>query len=292
MVKVVFAGILILMTVYGIRLFGQLYRDRESIRREKGELWYYGLASACAMFFGTFGISDSPISMLFYRKGNRVNDEILPGTIIVAAILPVGTMALAFLGTVEVDPVTLLACVAAETAGAVVGVKLIVHMNVRVLRWIMGICLIGAAGLIVFRLFFFGIQGGGADGLRSWKLAAAMVGFFVFGGLNMIGLGATVPDMAILLLLGMSVRAVYPVVMAGNVVSCCFGAFQFVEEKSYAGKPAVMSFCGVLAVLAAVRYVNKVDVKYLQMGMIILLLYCSMAMFLENFKEKGIDKAG
>ena len=116
MVKVVFVGILLLMAVYSIRLFRQLYRDRESIRREKGGFWYYGLASACAMFLGTFGISDSPISMLFYRKGNRVEDEILTGTIIVAAILPVGTMALAFLGTVAVEPVTLLACVAAETA--------------------------------------------------------------------------------------------------------------------------------------------------------------------------------
>lgn len=278
------------MAVYSIRLFRQLYRDRDSVSREKGEFWYYGLTSVCAMFLGTFGISDSPISMLFYRKGNRVDDELLPGTIIVAAILPVGTMALAFLGTVEVDPITLLACVAAQTAGAVVGVKLIVHMNVRLLRLVMGICLIGAAGLIIFRLFFFGIQGGGAEGLHSWKLAVAMAGFFVFGGLNMIGLGATVPDMAILLLLGMSMRAVYPVVMAGNVVSCCFGAFQFLDEKSYAGKPAVMSFCGVLAVLAAVRYVNKVDVKYLQAGMVFLLLYCAGTMFLKNFREKGIDK--
>ncbi len=290
MVKVVFVGILLLMAVYSIRLFRQLYRDRDSVSREKGEFWYYGLASVCAMFLGTFGISDSPISMLFYRKGNRVDDELLPGTIIVAAILPVGTMALAFLGTVEVDPITLLACVTAQTAGAVVGVKLIVHMNVRLLRLVMGICLIGAAGLIIFRLFFFGIQGGGAEGLHSWKLAVAMAGFFVFGGLNMIGLGATVPDMAILLLLGMSMRAVYPVVMAGNVVSCCFGAFQFLDEKSYAGKPAVMSFCGVLAVLAAVRYVNKVDVKYLQAGMVFLLLYCAGTMFLKNFREKGIDK--
>lgn len=286
MIRILSIFILILLAVYSVLLAIHLWRRRKTIPDEKGSLGYYGITSFITMFLGTFGVSDTALAVFFFKKSKGVPDDRIPGTIIVAAILPVGCMSLAFLASVNVDPVTLLTMTVSQTLGALIGVRLIVGWPVGRIRQIMGLCLAGTAILIVFKLFFMEGGSGSLDELTGWKLMAAAAAFFVFGGLNMLGLGATVPNMAVLLLLGMSAKAVYPVVMTGNIVSCIFGGFKFLQEEKYTAKPAVMSFCGVFGVLLAVRYVSRINISFLQAGMIVLLLYCSLGMLLPQKADK------
>ena len=291
MIQIIQILIAVAMTVFAVIAFRDVIRSRDIMKRESGSMPVYCLTSVLAMFFGTFGVSDTAISVFLYKTTKSVDDRRMPGTIISASILPVGTMALAFLSTLEVDPLTLLICVAAQSVGAILGVKLIVRLDEHWIRMIMGIALIGTAALIVFKLFFFGLSGGEQMGLHSWYLAAAMGCFFVFGGLNMIGMGATVPNMAVLLLLGMSIKAIYPIVMTGNIMSCFFGAYKFVREGAYTRKAIPASLAGVLAVLAAVHFLKAMNVSILQIGMIALLLYCAVTMLREEYVSKrGIQE--
>lgn len=292
MVPVLQAVILCTAAVYFCVVLRDTARSREEVRREKGSIAFYSAVSAAVMFFGTFGVSDTALSVFIYRFTKKVEDRVIPGTIIAGAILPVSAMAVAFLSSFTVSTVTLAACIAAQSAGAVLGVKLILKLNEHMIRRVMAASLTGAALLIVMKLFFFGLSGGEGTGLGSWRLAAAAVAFFVFGGLNMAGMGATVPNMAVLLLLGMNLKAVFPVVMAGNIISCCFGGFKFVLAGEYTRKAALGSVFGVLGVLAAVHFVKNLNVLFLQAVMTVLLLYCACSMLREEFRASKPARCG
>lgn len=60
--------ILILCVLYIAFASVNIYRRRNQIKAEKGTIPLYGLISALAMFFGSFGVSDTAISMFGYRK--------------------------------------------------------------------------------------------------------------------------------------------------------------------------------------------------------------------------------
>lgn len=284
MVSILVKLIVIMMVVYFLVLIKDIWSNKEIMKQEKGSYGFYSIVSAVTMFLGTFGVSDTALSMFAFNKKKCIDDKLLPGTIIAGGILSTGTMAIAFLSSVRVDFITLITCMAAQTLGTVISVKIIIKMNGHIIRKVMGAALVGAAILIVFKLFFFGLKGGSQIGLTSWKLLIAMCAFFIFGGLNMIGMGATVPNMAVLLLLGMDSKAVFPVVMTANFISCCFGGFKFVSEGQYTRKAAAASVFGVVGVLIAVHYVKNMNVQSLQVIMIGLLLYCAFSMIYPEFK--------
>lgn len=286
MVRCIVIVILLLMVLYLLVLSRDIYVNRKIMKEEKGSFGFFSAMLAIVMFFATFGVSDTALSVLVYNKKKCIDDKLLPGTIITSAILAMGTMSVAFLSSIKVDAITLITCIIAQTMGAILCVGIIVKMNGLMIRKVMGVALLGAALLIIFKLFFFGLDGGSLLGLSSWKLAVAMFAFFIFGGLNMLGFGATVPNMAVLLILGMDSRAVFPIVMTANFISCCFAGFKFVLEGKYTRKTAAGSVFGVVGVLVAVCFVKNMNIQFLQFILVGLLVYCSLSMiYQDNRKE-------
>ncbi|MGE4354639.1 MAG: sulfite exporter TauE/SafE family protein [Oscillospiraceae bacterium] len=286
MVQILLAVIVTAMAAYGTFVGMDILRNRNAMGLEKGSYLFYAASSAIIMFCGTFGLSDTALSVFAYRKSKYVEDKLIMGTIIAGAILPVGTMAIAFLSSFQVDPVTLIVCIAAQSVGAVIGVRILLGLDEHHIRQAMGAALIGAALLIVFKLFYLGDSTGDTTELRSYKLFAAACSFFVFGAMNLIGLGSTVPNMAILMLLGMDVKSVFPIVMSANIISIIFAGFNIVQHKAYCRKAALGSVLGVLGVLLAVHFVKSVDVAFLQLVMVALLVYCAFSMLHEEYRSK------
>ncbi|MFV0529623.1 MAG: hypothetical protein ACK5MN_13030 [Lachnospiraceae bacterium] len=263
-----------ILILYAAFLVTDLLRSRGRLGEEKGSIVFYGALSSGIMFLSSFGVSDTALSVFAYKIKKCIQSSLLPGTIITSSILPMGVMAIAFLTSVEVEPVTLLICVTSQTAGALLGVRLLLRCPPLLIKRIMGAALLASAILIVCKMTVLGIEGGSAIGLSPTGRLIAGIAFFVFGGLNMAGMGATVTNMAVLLLLGMDSRSVFPVVMAGNIISCSFGAFGFIKDGKYTRKAAIGSVFGIAGVLAAVGLVNRIDIQYLQILMAGLLLYC------------------
>ncbi|MCH4178440.1 MAG: hypothetical protein LKF47_01055 [Megasphaera sp.] len=273
---------------YSFVVIKNIRKTKDIMKKEKGSIPFYSVSLMVIMFFATFGISDTALAVSLYKFAKKVDDKIMPGTVITESMFPMVAMALAFLATIEVDAVTLAVCIAAQSLGAYLGVRIIVGLDVHKIRYTMGLTLGCTALMIIFKLFFLGGESGSAIGLSSWRLMAAAAGFFIFGGLNMIGMGATVPNIAVLLLLGVDIKTVYPIVMAGNVISCGFGAYKFIESGQYTRKAVIGSVAGIIGVLAAVQMVHSMDVFVLQILMILLLIYCSFSMFNTEYKLKHV----
>lgn len=249
------------------------------MEEEKGSFLFYISSLIFIMFFATFGISDTAIAVAIYKNAKKVEDKLLPGTAVTEAVIPLGAMALAFLSTIEVDMVTLISCIVAASAGALIGVHFIVRFDEHRTRLGMGLALAVTALLIIMKLYFFGAVSGSSIGLDSWKLAIACLVFFITGALGMIGMSATIPNIAILLLLGIDIKAVFPIVMTCGVVGCGFGAVQFIRAGQYTRKAVLASVFGIIGVIGAVGLVHRMDAFILQVLMILLLFYCSFGMF-------------
>jgi uncharacterized membrane protein YfcA len=279
----------LIVVLYAVVVIKNIRKTRDLMKKEKGSLPFYSLSLMVIMFFATFGISDTALAVSLYKGAKKVDDKLLPGTVITEAVFPVAAMAFAFLASIEVDMLTLVACIVAQSLGSYLGVRIIVGMDVHRIRYIMGSALLVTAILIIGKLFLLGGAGGSGIGLTSWELGMAFIAFFVFGGLNMIGMGAMIPCMAVLLLLGVDMKAVYPIVMASNTVSCCLGAYKFVQSGQYTRKAVIGSVFGIIGVLVAVQLVAYMNVLILQFLMILLLMYCSFDMFRTEYRIKRMS---
>lgn len=278
--------VIALIVLYAIAAARILKAKRQAMKEEKGHIAVYGAVSALAMFLGTFGLSDTAVSTGMYEALHLVPDKKVPGTIITGAVIPVGVMSAAFLTMQNVDMPFLTGCVLMETAGALLGVRVIVRLREKTMQSLIGIALLFTAAMILVRFVLSGISTGTAASLSGWKMAVAFLFFFVFGALNMAGIGATVPDMAILLLLGMQPVLVYPIVMTGNFVSCVAGAMRFLKTDMYSRKALAASVIGAAAVIAAVWIVGSIPADIIQIGMIFLMIICAAGMFRKAHKNE------
>lgn len=263
-----------------------LLHHRKKVREESGNYLLYGLISALAMFFGTFGVSDTAISVFGYRSTGIVRDDVLPGTIITAAVVPVCAMSLLYTSLFPVDAGLLVGCVAFETVGAVIGSALVSRLNGRKISMVIGFAMLATAAMIIVKLLINGMGGGELYELGGWKRYLAFISFFFLGALNMAGIGATVPAIALLMVLGMDLRAIYPVVMTGNAVSSTFGGLEFLKTGKYNGKAVLASAFGTAAVIFAVRLVRNINVTVLQIAMIGLMIYSAVSVFKKQEGKK------
>lgn len=281
--------IVLIVVFYAVVVIKDIRKTKEIMKEEKGSLPFYSLSLMVIMFFATFGISDTALAVSLYKGAKKVDDKLLPGTVITEAVFPVAAMAFAFLASIEVDILTLVGCIISQSLGSYLGVRIIVKMDVHRIRYIMGSALLVTAILIMGKLFLMGGSGGSSIGLTSWELVIALIAFFVLGGLNMIGMGAMIPCIAVLLLLGVDMKTVYPIVMTSNTISGSLGAYKFVQSGLYTRKAVIGSVFGIIGVLAAVQLVTYMNVLILQFLMIVLLMYCSFDMFRTEYRIKHMN---
>ena len=102
-------------------------------------------------FFDTLGIGSFAPTMAWFKFRNLVEDRLIPRTMLVGHMPPSMAQAIIFLVLlgVQVDPVLLVGCVLALTAGLIIGAPLAIRARVRVIQAIVAVGLIVAAGFLV-----------------------------------------------------------------------------------------------------------------------------------------------
>src|SRR4029077_972188 len=99
-----------------------------------------------------------------------------------------------------------------------------------------------------------GAMPGGGDrlGLEGPKLLIGLLGNFVLGALMTIGIGAYAPSLILFGLLGMNLKAVFPVMMGSCAFLMPVSGIRFLSRGSYARRAAVgLTLGGVAGVLLA-----------------------------------------
>lgn len=264
-----------------------LLRHKQETKAEHAPCIPLILIEALTWFLGTFGVSDGAINMVAYR-GLRVADtRKLPGTMLVGAMVPLAVMSVSYLNAVSFSVQTLLVLVIVQAIGGFVGASLVKKLPIQSVRLIMALALLATAGVILARAYLFHVEGGEALGLTGVRLIVAAVLLSLTEALTMMGFGNTTPNICILLALGVSPLAVYPIVMTANAAGCLMGCVRFIKDGTYVRKAALIeASAGLIGVLLAVRLVTGMSSGLLQLLMIVLMAYSAVSLLREYRKNK------
>lgn len=264
-----------------------LLLHKEEMKAEKANGKVLPFTSFIMFFLSTFGISDFAIGSVLYPKLGWTSMKKLPGTLNTQCVIPVATMALSYITSIDVGIKTLLVCIVSQVIGAYVGPRFVVKLPERTIKLFVGVGLIVAAGLIFAGQMNWIKSNGTATELYGSKLILAAALLFLFGALNNIGIGSYSLTMVTVYMLGLNPAAAFPIMMGACTFSVPVGSVQFVKFGEYSRKITLYTATfGVLGVLAAVFLVKNLNVTMLKWLVIVVLIYSAYSMLSSLMKAE------
>lgn len=266
-----------------------LLLHKEEMKAEKANGKVLPFTSFIMFFLSTFGISDFAIGSVLYPKLGWTSMKKLPGTLNTQCVIPVATMALSYITSIDVGIKTLLVCIVSQVIGAYVGPRFVVKLPERTIKLFVGVGLIVAAGLIFAGQMNWIKSNGTATELYGGKLILAAALLFLFGALNNIGIGSYSLTMVTVYMLGLNPAAAFPIMMGACTFSVSVGSVQFVKFGEYSRKITLYTATfGVLGVLAAVFLVKNLNVTMLKWLVIVVLIYSAYSMLSSLMKAEKV----
>ena len=239
-------------------------------------------------FFDTLGIGSFAPTTSLFRLTRAIPDRLIPGTMNIGHAVPTIVEALIYITVVEVDSLTLVLLIAASTAGAWLGAGVVAGLPRRAIQAGMGMAMLVAAGVMLSRLLHLWPAGGNLVALSGRWLAVGLVGNFILGALMTLGIGSYAPSLILFGLLGMNVKAIFPIMMGSCAFIMLAGGVQFVRKQSYSPRAALaLTVGGVPAVLLAAFVVRELPLQTLSWLVLVVVVYTAVAMLRSAVAETG-----
>jgi uncharacterized membrane protein YfcA len=244
-------------------------------------------------FFDTLGIGSFATTTSMWRGFRMIDDRVIPGTLNVGHTLPTFAQAFIYIAIIQVDMATLVVLIAAAVLGSWLGAGVVAGWPRRNIQIGMGLCLLGAASLMLASQLQLIPAGGEALSLTGGKLAIGAFGNFVLGALMTLGIGLYAPCLIMIALLGMSPTAAFPIMMGSCAFLMPIGSLRFIKAKSYDLKNALgLAIGGLPAVLIAAFLVKSLPLSVVRWLVIVVVVYTSTMMLRAAAKEKALPAPG
>jgi uncharacterized membrane protein YfcA len=235
-----------------------------------------GLAT---QFLDTLGIGSFATMTAAFKVWGTVPDEHIPGTLNVGVVIPGMLEAFIYVAVVDVDVTTLALMIASSVAGAWLGAGVVSRWPRRRIQIGMGIALLVTAAFSLMAQLHLVPGGGMLLGLRGAKLAVAVAANLVFGALMTLGIGLFAPCMMVTYWLGMSPKAVFPIMMGSTGLLGPVASVPFIRRGSYSLRAALgITLAGIPGVLAAAFIVRAIPLGALRWLVIAVVLYTAVMM--------------
>jgi uncharacterized membrane protein YfcA len=230
-------------------------------------------------FFDTLGVGSFAPTTSVFKLFRLVPDEKIPGTLNTGHALPTVAQALIFIAAVTVDPLTLVALIAAAVLGAFVGSGIVSRLPRRAIQLGMGLALLCAAALFVLGNVGAIPAGGSATGLSGPILYAAIAGNFMLGALMTLGVGLYAPCLIMLSLFGMNPIAAFPIMMGSCAFLMPVAGLRFITARSYDPRAAIgLALGGIPGVLIAAFIVKSLPLGWLRWLVVVVVSYAAFTM--------------
>jgi len=239
-------------------------------------------------FLDTLGIGSFAPTTSLFKFFKLVPDEKIPGTLNIGHTLPTIAEALIYTTVIGVDPLTMVALIAASVVGAWLGAGLVARWPRRYVQIGMGSALAVAMVLFIMTNLKIGPPGGTALGLTGGLLVLAIAINFCLGALMTIGIGLYAPCLIMISLLGMNPRAAFPIMMG----SCAFlmptASFRFMRFNAYDLKAALgLAIGGIPGVLIAAFIVKSLPLEAVRWLVVLVVAYAAFTMLRSAYAERG-----
>jgi uncharacterized membrane protein YfcA len=294
----------VLLTVLGVFAGGYLYVFVAGLLRDAKDGQplapkpLMAVVSFIANFFDTLGVGSYATTTSMVRFFKLIPDEKIPGSLNVGYVIPTMIQAyvtihgLSGLGVtvkpVDVDPLTLIALIAAAILGAWLGAGVVSRWDRRKIQLGMGLCLAAAAVIMLVRLTIFHSLEVGTTGLTGIKLVIGIVGLFGLGALMTLGIGLYAPCLILVTLLGMNDKSGYPIMMGACAFLMPVAVVRFIRARAYF--PPVMlsmALAGIVAVPLAFKWFQDLDLTWVKIVVIVVVSYAAISMLLTARRERA-----
>lgn len=237
--------------------------------------------------FDYLGIGSLAPTMATYKLTKTVDDDLIPGTLVVGCAAPVACEALISMTIIEVELTTLFSMYLAGILGALIGGRVASKLSITTLRTWMGVGLfVGATMMLLSKLGLYPL-GGEEIGLHGVKLAVACAGSFILGSLLTVGIGNYAPTMCMVYMLGMDPRVAFPIMMGLGFLAVGSGSFPYFQSERYHHHAAfAFALAGIPGVLVAAFIIKSMPLSALQWLVIVVCYYTSTMMFRDAAKAK------
>lgn len=249
------------------------------------------LVSPVINFFDTLGIGSFAPTMAWMRFRRLVPDHRIPMTMLTGYTPStfVQSLILLILLGVGVDPVLLIGSVVAISIGAVVGVPLAVGSSVRTVQLVVAAALLLAATF--YSLSNLGLMpvGGHASSLPLPQMLIAIGASFVFGVLLNFGVGNYAPTLALLSLMGMDPRLVFPIMATGSTLAGAAAATRLVRLADLDLRIVLSLALGSIpGVLIAAFIIKELDLVMLRWLVVVVVTYAAISLLYTALKRRDV----
>jgi uncharacterized membrane protein YfcA len=232
-----------------------------------------------ANFFDTLGIGSFATTTAIFRQWRLVRDEVIPGTLNAGHTFPTIVQAFIFTKLVPVDARTLILMIIAAVAGAWLGAGIFSGWPRRNIQIGMGVALLVAAGLMLYKAIAGDPAGGTALSLSGGLLVAGLIGNFLLGVMMTIGIGLYGPCMILVSLLGMNPTSAFPIMMGSCAFLMPVASARFIKAGSYhPGATLGMMIGGIPAVLIAAYIVKSLPLTVIRYLVVVVVVYTSLSL--------------
>jgi uncharacterized membrane protein YfcA len=235
-------------------------------------------------FLDTLGIGSFATTTSLYRFLKLVPDERIPGTLNVGHAINAMAQTFIYTQLVPVEGKTLVLMIVAAIAGAYFGAGVVAGWPRRKVQIGMGICLAGAACVMLAQVTNQIPGGGDAIALTGSKLYVGIVINFILGILMTIGIGLYAPCLIAVSLLGMNAKTGFPIMMGSCAFLMPVAGLRFVKKGALAtGHSMALSLGGIPATLIAAYIVKSLPLDYVRWLVVAVVLYTASGLLKSAF---------
>lgn len=259
-------------------------KDRERLKGEAGSAAYYSFFGFLVYIVTSFGVSDSALNTLVFRRKRYVPMEDLPGTIVTCAVIPFCTMSYAYIAYIDINLKWILLFAAASAAGSYFGASVVSRCRPKTIRRMVMTALFVSACIILAKLLLPVSGGAGDSQLTSAQMALAAACVFLLMAFGMVGLSSTAPIASIFMLMGMPAVSAIALAVVASSFGCCMGGIKYASTGRFQLKAVLCEVpFGVLGSLVGVSLIRFVPEAALQALMLAAVF--TAVFFL--FRDKG-----
>ena len=287
----IFFLIYIFALIYGIRRAREAPRDVGDTPVPSGKGLVTGFITN---FFDTLGIGSFATTTSFFKFWKMgVPDERIPGTLNVGHTLPSIAQAFIYTRIVPVESRTLILMIVAAVAGAWLGAGVVSTWSRRRVQIGMGVCLLGAATLMLLSQLQLVPGGGTALGLSGPLLITAISANFVLGALMTLGIGLYGPCLILISLLGMNPTAAFPIMMGSCAFLMPISSMRFIQKRSFDLRASMgLLIGGIPAVLLAAFIVKSLPLAAVRWLVVVVVLYTAYTLLRAAQRESAPQPKG
>jgi uncharacterized membrane protein YfcA len=232
-----------------------------------------------AFIADTIGVGSYAVVIAGTKFRKLLPDEWLPGLTNGAQLIPGIVESFLFLHVIHVQPTLLITLVVGACLGGIVGGLVFSRLNQHYLQVSMFIAfVVMAIALFCNQIGWLHIAGT-AQTLHGTKLILGFLGMMLAGMLTCVGVGIYGVIEIVLLLLGLSPWIAFPIMTTAGAMQQSFATSTLTFAKRVPLKASIlMTFVGVIGVLAAVPMVTHLSINKLHWLLLLIIIYNALMM--------------